>query len=98
MPLPVYQGQEQHLSGAYNPVNREAVWLSGYNTSGPLYPYITTLNAFRNQVVDGSSDYLTYFKYTTIPIRMQCAKGMTEDMSSQCSTMMGRLVYHVYYR
>jgi alpha-amylase len=59
----VYQGQEQHLSGAYNPLNREAVWLSDYNTSSPLYTYTTFLNTFRNNVINASSDYLTYFNH-----------------------------------
>jgi alpha-amylase len=44
-------------------LNREAVWLTGYNTSSPLYTYTTFLNALRNYVINASSDYLTYFNW-----------------------------------
>lgn len=43
----IYQGQEQHLDGAGSPENREALWLSGYDTSAPLYKLITKLNKIR---------------------------------------------------
>src|SRR5436309_10850067 len=55
----VYQGQEQHCSGGYNPINREAIWLSGYNRQADLYTFITTLNVFRTQAISISSSYLT---------------------------------------
>jgi alpha-amylase len=32
----IYQGQEQQFSGADVPRNREALWLSGYNTGSTL--------------------------------------------------------------
>lgn len=62
----IYQGQEQHyasLGGAEDPYNREALWLSGYNTSSPLYTLISKLNALRKTAIASSStsdDYLTY--------------------------------------
>lgn len=56
----IYEGQEQHYSGAVDPYNREAVWLSGYNTGAPLYTLTASTNQIRNhaQFVDG--DWLTY--------------------------------------
>ncbi|RAL02188.1 alpha-amylase [Aspergillus ibericus CBS 121593] len=43
----IYQGQEQHLDGGYSPVNREAIWLTEYNTDADLYKLITKLNLIR---------------------------------------------------
>jgi hypothetical protein len=36
----IYAGQEQHYNGGNDPYNREATWLSGYNTSSVLYKLI----------------------------------------------------------
>ncbi|KAK7744211.1 hypothetical protein SLS53_003732 [Cytospora paraplurivora] len=47
----VYQGQEQHYSGGDTPDNREALWLSGYNTSAELYVTAKTLNKVRNTMI-----------------------------------------------
>lgn len=47
----VYQGQEQHYSGGDTPANREALWLSGYNTSAELYVTAKTLNKVRNTMI-----------------------------------------------
>jgi len=59
----IYEGQEQHLNGGDNPSNREAIWLSGYNQSSPLYPLITNLNALRSRAIEFSSNYTTYKNY-----------------------------------
>lgn len=59
----IYQGQEQHytsIGGAEDPYNREALWLSGYNTSSPLYELIATLNAGRKAAIADDEGYLTY--------------------------------------
>ncbi|KAI9734150.1 MAG: hypothetical protein M1818_006645 [Claussenomyces sp. TS43310] len=56
----VYQGQEQHLTGAHNPLNREAIWLSAYNTGAPLYNFTTSLNIFRSHVIGTSPNYTNY--------------------------------------
>ena len=58
----LYQGQEQHFSGASVPYNREALWLTGYpTTSQPLYNHVAQLNQVRNRAIAMSgSDYLTY--------------------------------------
>jgi alpha-amylase len=41
----VYQGQEQRFRGGDDPYNREAVWLSGFSTDGPLYVLFKFLNS-----------------------------------------------------
>ena len=56
----IYQGQEQHFSGGNDPNNREAVWLSGYTTGGPLYNFIAAINQIRNQAIYLNSDYVNY--------------------------------------
>lgn len=71
----IYQGQEQHYSGAEDPDNREAVWLSGYNTDAELYTFTAAVNAIRNQAIADDADYLTYQNWviysdtTTIAMR-----------------------------
>lgn len=55
----IYQGQEQHLNGSGVPVNREAIWLTGYNTTSPLYKLITTVNGIRKVAIDKSANFVT---------------------------------------
>jgi alpha-amylase len=59
----VYYGQEQHYSGGGVPYDREALWLSGYSTSAPLYAFIASVNQIRNQAIYKDSGYLTYKAY-----------------------------------
>jgi alpha-amylase len=59
----IYEGQEQHYSGGDDPYNREAVWLSDYSTTAPLYTFIATVNQIRNQAIYRDDDYLTYMAY-----------------------------------
>jgi alpha-amylase len=54
----VYQGQEQHYGGGATPMNREALWLSGYESNSTLYTFVTALNAFRKAFSNNPS-YLT---------------------------------------
>jgi alpha-amylase len=56
----MYQGQEQHFSGATDPFNREAVWKSGYNTSTPLYTLTAKANEIRNHALFQDINWLTY--------------------------------------
>lgn len=56
----IYAGQEQHYSGGDDPDNREAVWLSGYNTESDLYKLIGQANAIRSQAIYRDSRYVTY--------------------------------------
>jgi alpha-amylase len=72
----IYNGQEQHYSGAFNPVNREAVWLSSYNENAPLYKVIQSLNQIRSHAAgngsqftessEPSQDYIEYLSYPFI--------------------------------
>lgn len=58
----IYQGQEQHyrsLGGEYNPYNREALWLSGYDRNHELYKLITLLNRVRKQAMREDPTFLT---------------------------------------
>ncbi|KAH6918774.1 alpha-amylase [Coprinopsis sp. MPI-PUGE-AT-0042] len=52
----VYYGQEHGLSGAGDPHNREALWPTQY-TNSTGYNFTTTLNQFRNFLVN-STDWL----------------------------------------
>lgn len=55
----IYSGQEQHYSGASDPANREALWLSGYSTTAELYKWIATTNKIRKLAVSADSSYIT---------------------------------------
>ncbi|KAF2020229.1 glycoside hydrolase family 13 protein [Aaosphaeria arxii CBS 175.79] len=57
----VYQGQEQHFDGGDDPGCREAVWLSGFDTSAPLYRHVAYLNQIRNHVAAREGGYLGYW-------------------------------------
>lgn len=61
----IYAGQEQRYSGSGVPYNREAVWLSGYNTGSDLYTWTGKLNQIRNQAIYKDPTYLTYYAYAT---------------------------------
>ncbi|KAL0256771.1 hypothetical protein SLS55_009168 [Diplodia seriata] len=49
----MYYGAEQAFSGGEDPGNREALWLSGYNTSAPLYQLVKKINFARNAMMAG---------------------------------------------
>ncbi|KGO56903.1 Alpha-amylase, fungi [Penicillium expansum] len=79
----VYAGQEQHYSGGEDPANREALWLSGYNTDSELYKLIATANGARNQAIAKSTNYTIYQNYpiykddSTIAMRKGYDGGQT---------------------
>jgi alpha-amylase len=56
----IYAGQEQHYSGAGDPANREATWLSGYDTTSELYQFIAKTNQIRNHAIWQNETYLSY--------------------------------------
>nr|KMM70027.1 alpha-amylase 1 [Coccidioides posadasii RMSCC 3488] len=58
-----YQGQEQHLSGDGTPANREALWLSNYDTDAPLYKFMALVNKIRKQAIRVDPDYLGHQVY-----------------------------------
>lgn len=60
----IYEGQEQHYSGGATPNEREAIWLSGYDTTATLYTWITTLNAIRSLAISQDSTWVTYQAYS----------------------------------
>ncbi|KAF7306312.1 Alpha-amylase [Mycena indigotica] len=51
----VYYGQEQMLTGANDPLNREALWHTHYSTANNLVPTFTRLNAFRRLLISAAS-------------------------------------------
>lgn len=53
----IYAGEEQHYDGSAVPNNREATWLSGYNTSAELYQWIATLNQIRNYTIHNDDGF-----------------------------------------
>ncbi|KAF4986882.1 hypothetical protein F66182_16794, partial [Fusarium sp. NRRL 66182] len=59
----IYAGQEQHYSGSSVPTNREATWLSGFDTSAELYTWIAKLNQIRNYALQWDNGYTTYKSY-----------------------------------
>jgi alpha-amylase len=56
----IYAGEEQHYDGGAVPNNREATWLSGYNTSAELYQWISTLNQIRNYTIQNDDGFTTF--------------------------------------
>lgn len=60
----VYQGQEQHLDGDGTPNNREAIWLTKYDTGAPLYKLIGKLNRIRKHAYSLEEDYLALSTHT----------------------------------
>jgi alpha-amylase len=71
-----YYGQEQFLSGAGVPQNREALWSTGgYDTTSALYKMIASVNAVRNQAIYKDSTWTTtlietpYYDANTIVTR-----------------------------
>ncbi|KAI4731010.1 putative alpha-amylase [Aureobasidium sp. EXF-10728] len=59
----VYQGQEQHFSGASTPAQREQLWKSGYDKTAVLYKHIGKLNAIRTLAIKNDEGYLGYNAY-----------------------------------
>ncbi|KAL4948298.1 glycoside hydrolase superfamily [Aspergillus filifer] len=59
----IYAGQEQHYNGGSDPYNREATWLSGYNTDAELYNFIAKANQLRNFAIYQEPKYLDYQNY-----------------------------------
>ncbi|THU96594.1 GH13 alpha-amylase precursor [Dendrothele bispora CBS 962.96] len=56
----LYQGQEQGYQGGSDPANREALWLSGYNTDNkPLLTHVTKLNAARKAAISSNPNFLS---------------------------------------
>jgi glycosidase len=47
----VYYGTEQRFDGGNDPANREPMWSSGFDTSGPTYAWLQKLAAIRKRYV-----------------------------------------------
>ncbi|KAJ5494638.1 hypothetical protein N7463_010725 [Penicillium fimorum] len=75
--IPVlYYGEEQHLSGGFNPVNREALWLTKYSMNSTSLPLLVqSLNRIRSYAIgDGEKSTVApksgrdYLSYLSLPI------------------------------
>jgi alpha-amylase len=57
----VYYGFEQGFNGSGDPVNRETLWSSGYNTNALLYKYISKLHQIRDLASNsvGKTEYFS---------------------------------------
>lgn len=72
----VYYGEEQHLTGGFNPVNREALWLTKYSMKSTSLPsLVQTLNRIRKYASsDGEKSTVApksgtdYLSYLSLPI------------------------------
>lgn len=56
----IYQGQEQGLAGDGVPSNREAIWLTGFDTNHELYQFTKLMNQIRRHAINTNRDYLDY--------------------------------------
>lgn len=54
----IYNGQEQGFGGGLPPLSREALWFSGYKTTGTLYTFITQLNQARSRAITVDKDWV----------------------------------------
>ena len=70
----VYYGAEQGFSGNEDPVNREALWLSGYNTSSPLYTLVAAANTARN-LLSQNATYNYWSPYWTYKTKIVSAQN-----------------------
>ncbi|KAJ6127560.1 hypothetical protein N7523_003172 [Penicillium sp. IBT 18751x] len=72
----LYYGEEQHLSGGFNPVNREALWLTKYSMNSTSLPLLVqSLNRIRSYASgDGEKSIVAsksgsgYLSYLSLPI------------------------------
>ncbi|PWY63676.1 alpha-amylase [Aspergillus eucalypticola CBS 122712] len=72
----LYYGEEQHLTGSYNPVNREALWLTNYSMHSTSLPtLVQSLNRLRSyasgdgeQYTEKSQSGSNYLSYLSAPI------------------------------
>ncbi|PWY66370.1 alpha-amylase [Aspergillus sclerotioniger CBS 115572] len=72
----LYYGEEQHLSGAFNPVNREALWLTNYSMDSTSLPsLVQSLNRIRSYASGDGKQYTVnsksgtdYLSYLSLPI------------------------------
>lgn len=88
----IYNGQEQHLSSASDPYNRDAIWLTGYSRTSSLYVMIKALNKLRlvlpsahflalPSVLQTTSHVLVYRKNNVVMVVSNLGVGGSETVS-----------------
>lgn len=55
----IYYGQEQHFDGGVVPMEREALWLAGYDIYSELYGWLQQTNKIRAAAAAANADFLT---------------------------------------
>jgi len=66
--IPVlYYGQEQGYTGNSDPNNREALWLTAFDTSKSLVGHVKSLNAARKAAMAANGNYTTVPVSATFP-------------------------------
>ncbi|EEB05101.1 alpha-amylase [Schizosaccharomyces japonicus yFS275] len=97
--IPVlYYGQEQHLSGASDPYNREALWTYGYNTSSTYYQTVRKAIALRKLASADDDNWLKdqyqYLAYDNAPGTYAIVqKGNVLGMYTNVGSSAGNKVY-----
>lgn len=76
----VYAGQEQHYDGGNDPANREATWLSGFNTSAQLYTWVAKLNKIRSYAINLDDGYTTSKVSLTLSHSIHLSGKITHDL------------------
>ncbi|KAK2020081.1 alpha amylase [Colletotrichum eremochloae] len=64
----IYQGLEQGLAGSDVPLNRQAMWLTGYDTQSELYQWVSKFLALRSTMAALDSGYLFY---NALPVKTE---------------------------
>lgn len=81
----VYAGQEQHYSGGADPANREALWLSGFDTDSELYKLIAIANGARNQAIAKGTNYTLYQVCACLYLCLKKEKGRMDKKLTRSS-------------
>ena len=55
----LYYGQEQHFKGKNDPLNREALWLSKYDTKAEIYQFVANANKIRATAISKDKGYIS---------------------------------------
>lgn len=55
----LYYGQEQHFKGKNDPFNREALWLSKYDTKAEIYQFVAKTNKIRSTAISKDKGYIS---------------------------------------
>jgi len=93
----VYYGTEQGLSGGSDPNNREALWMTGFNRSAPLYKFLSTAIGFRKKAQTWNYSHIERYVDTNIYV---FTRGLTlialTNGGMQQKAIQVSITYHPY--